>query len=102
MKGTAYASNLTDAEWHRIEPLIPPARPGGRPRSQGMRAVLDAIFYDMSHRDRGWRSLPDDLPPWQTVYYYYRHWQRDGTLERIQEVSWRERSREVGQAVEFE
>jgi putative transposase len=102
MKRTAYASDLTDAEWQRIETLIPPAKPGGRPRTHDMRAVLDAIFFYELHSDRGWRALPEDLPPWQTVYCYYHDWQCDGILELIRVARWRERSREVGQSVEFE
>jgi len=102
MKVLAYASDLTDAEWQRIEPLIPPAKPGGRPRSQDMRAVLDAICFYMVHKGCGWRALPDDLPAWQTAYYYYRCWQRDGTLDRIQGALRRASAREVGRAVESE
>jgi putative transposase len=102
MKVMAYASDLTDAEWQRIALFIPPARPGGRPRCQDMRAVLDAICFYMAHHGRGWRALPDDLPPWQTVYYYYRCWQRDGTLDRIQGALWRASACEVGRAVESE
>jgi putative transposase len=97
MKRTAYASDLTDAEWQRIETLIPPAKSGGRPRSQDMRAVLDAILFYVSHQGCGWRAVPADLPPWETVYYYYSCWQGDGTLELILGALWRVRTCEVGQ-----
>ena len=58
----AYPSDLTDAEWERLAPLIPPAKPGGRPRTVEMRAVLNGVRYVL----RGgipWRMLPRDLPP---------------------------------------
>ena len=102
MKVLAYPSDLTDAEWQRVEPLIPPARPGGRPRSQDMRAVLNAICFYMAHRSRGWRAIPADLPPWQTTYYYYHWWQRNGTLDRIEGALSHGSAREVGRAVESE
>src|SRR5262245_14275914 len=77
-----YPSDVTDAQWALLEPLIPEARPGGRPRKVDMRAVVNAIFY----RNRNgctWRALPHDLPPWKTVYNYFRWWQWDGTWDKI-------------------
>ena len=82
MKRKPYPTDLTDAEWAMIEPLIPQARPGGRPRSADMREVLNAIFYVL----RGgipWRMLPHDLPPWKTVYHYFRGWRMEGTWEEM-------------------
>ncbi len=89
MSKPVYPSDLSDAEWERIEPLIPPAKPGGRPRRGEMRAVLNGIRYVL----RGgipWRMLPRDLPPWPTVYYYFRRWQRDGTWQRLNDTLRRE------------
>jgi putative transposase len=63
MNRKAYSSDLTDAEWALLAPFIPPALPGGRPRSTEMREVLDAIFYIL----RGgcaWRLLPHEFPKW--------------------------------------
>src|SRR5438876_1208056 len=58
-----YASDLSDAEWAILEPLIPPAKPGGRPRSVNMRQILNGIFYVL--RSGGaWRLLPHDYPAW--------------------------------------
>jgi transposase len=70
-----YPSDLKDAEWQRIQPLLPPAKPVGKQREVDLRAVLDAIFY---RADNGikWRALPADFPCWQTVYTYYRLWVR--------------------------
>ena len=77
-----YASALTDEEWQRLAPLLPPEKPGGRPRKYSMRDVIDGIQYVL----RGgcaWRLMPHDLPHWQTVYQTFRAWRRDGTWIRI-------------------
>jgi putative transposase len=78
----AYPTDLTDAEWAILAPLIPPARPGGRPRRQNMRAMVNAMLYVL----RGgisWRMLPHDLPKCKTVYDYFWKWRRAGTWEEI-------------------
>jgi transposase len=78
----SYTSDLNDAEWQMIEPLLPPAKPVGSPREVELRAVLNAIFY---RADNGikWRAMPIDFPAWQTVYGYYRLWVRLGVWEQI-------------------
>lgn len=78
----AYASNLTQAQFDLIEPFIPPAKPGGRPREVEIWEVLNAIFYVLCEGCR-WRSLPGDFPNWQTVYTYFRNWRKDGTWVRM-------------------
>ena len=65
-----------------LEPLIPPAKPGGRPRSVEPREVLNGIRY-LLRSGGAWRLLPHEFPPWPTVYAYFRRWQADGTWERI-------------------
>jgi transposase len=77
-----YGSDLTDAEWQRIEPLLPQNKPVRRLREVDLRQVLDAIFY---REDNGvkWRNLPADFPAWQTVYGYFRLWVRLGVWETI-------------------
>ena len=83
MRRQPYPTDLTDAEWSILEPLIPPAKPGGRPRDVDMREILNAAFY--VHRETcSWRHLPPDFPPWQTVYCYVRRWRQDGTWETMQ------------------
>ena len=82
MKDEAYPSDLNDAEWEMLEPLIPKAKPGGRPRRTNMRAVLNAIFYIL-RSGCPWRMLPHDFPPWKTVYHYFRQWRIDGVWEQI-------------------
>lgn len=78
----AYPSDLTDAQWQLIGPLLPPAKPGGRPRTVDLREVLDALCY-LSRSGCAWRALPHDFPPWSTVYEYFRAWRQDGVLQRI-------------------
>ena len=77
-----YATDLTDGQWGLIAPLIPKAKPGGRPRKVSSRELVDAILYFL-RAGMAWRLLPHDLPPWQTVYYYLRRWQREGVWDRI-------------------
>jgi len=81
-RGLRYPSDLTDAEWALIEPMIPPAKHGGRRRSVDLREVLNGIFYVLSTGCQ-WNALPRDLPPKSTVYDYLDLWEWDGTLARI-------------------
>lgn len=76
-----YPSDLTDARWALLAPLIPAPRPGGRPARHGRRDVVDAIRY-VPRNGNAWRALPHDYPPWQTVYGSFRAWRLDGTWER--------------------
>jgi putative transposase len=85
MERKPYPSDLNDDEWQIIKPLIPPAKPGGRPRDTDMREVLNGIFYVL-RSGCAWRLLPHDLPPWQTVYHYFRQWKGDGTWERMNQT----------------
>ena len=78
----AYSSNLTQDQWELLEPLIPDAKPGGRPRAVEIGEILNAIFYVLCEGCR-WRSLPGDFPKWQTVYTYFRNWRLDGTWVSI-------------------
>lgn len=77
-----YPSDVTDAEWALIEPLIPPAKRGGGKRTVVMRAVVNRLMYALSTR-YPWRAIPKDLPPKSTVYGYFDLWTYDGTLDRI-------------------
>src|SRR5262245_7986757 len=82
MKAKPYPSDLTDAQWAVLEPLIPDAKPGGRPRKYPMRRILDALFYH-AREGGSWRALPHDFPPWKTVYNYFQAWSADGTWQRL-------------------
>ncbi len=80
-----YPSDLTDAEWRLVAPMIPPAKRGGRKRAVNLREVLNAIFYVLSTGCQ-WNALPRDLPPKSTVYDYLDLWDWDGTLARIHDA----------------
>ena len=77
-----YPSDLTDAEWALIKPLIPPAKRGGRKRQVDEREIVNAVMYILSTGCQ-WRALPKDLPPRSTVFDYFGRWQRRGTLDRM-------------------
>ena len=77
-----YPSDLTDDEWSLIEPLIPPAKRGGRRREVNVREVMNGVMYVLSTGCQ-WRAIPKDLPPRSTVFAYLDLWSYDGTLERI-------------------
>jgi transposase len=81
-RGQRYPSDLTDAEWALVEPMIPPAKRGGRRREVNVREVLNGIFYVLSTGCQ-WNAIPKDLPPKSTIYDYLDLWDWDGTLERI-------------------
>jgi putative transposase len=80
-----YPTDLTDAEWQIIEPLVPAVKSGGRPADHRWREIINAIFYVLRTGCQ-WRFLPHDLPPWKTVYTYFRTWRLDGTWERLHDT----------------
>lgn len=80
--GLRYPSDLTDAEWTLVEPLIPPAKRGGRKREVDVREVLNGLLYVLSTGCQ-WRAVPKDLPPKSTLFSYLDLWNWDGTLGRI-------------------
>jgi transposase len=77
-----YESDLTDAEWALVAPLIPPAKHGGAHRSVDVRKVVNGLMYILSTSCQ-WRAIPKDLPPRSTLHDYLDRWNCDGTLERI-------------------
>lgn len=77
-----YRTDLTDAQWKLIKPLIPPAKPGGRPREVVMREVLNTLFYQ-ARTGCQWELLPHDLLPKSTVWDYFKQWRDDGTWQRF-------------------
>src|SRR6266478_1005666 len=81
-RGLRYPSDLTDAEWALVEPLIPPAKRGGRRRTIDVREVLNAIFYVLS-TDCQWNALPRHLPPKSAVYDYLDLWDWDAATRSI-------------------
>lgn len=83
----AYATDLTDGQWANLEPLIPPAKHGGRPRTVDMREVVNTILY-LNRAGCQWDLLPHDLLPKSTVYDYFAQWRNDGTWQRLVDA-WR-------------
>jgi len=82
-KRTPYETDLTEAQWQLLEPLLPPPASEGRPIEIERREIVNAILYKLKGGCH-WRLLPPGtlwvLPKRQTVYYYYRKWRADGTL----------------------
>lgn len=82
MDRKAYPSDLTNAEWQMLQPLFPHESPIGHPRKVDFREILNGIFY-VQREGCGWRGLPHDFPPWQTVYNYFRFWRQLGLWQQI-------------------
>jgi putative transposase len=82
MSTKRYDSDLTDEQWAILEPLIPPAKPGGRPRRIDMREVVNGIFYLLKTGCQ-WRMLPKDFPHWRTIHDYFTKWRKQGVWERL-------------------
>src|SRR5215208_1433904 len=80
-----YPTDLTDAEWQLLAPLIPAPKPGGRPPIHDRRELVNAMAYWL-RAGCAWRLLPHDLPPWQTVYHYFRCWREQELWEQVHGV----------------
>jgi len=78
----AYPTDLTDAQWAILEPLVPPSKHGGRPRTVNMREVINTIMY-LNRAGCQWDMLPHDLLPKSTVYEYFAQWRDDGTWAKF-------------------
>lgn len=77
-----YPTDLNDTQWSKIRPYLPVEAQTGRPREHGWRRILNGIFYILQS-GCSWRMLPRELPPWKTVYHYFRLWRMNGTWERL-------------------
>jgi transposase len=81
-----YPSDLTDAQWLQLEPLLKGVRGdrhgGGRPRKYELRRIVDAMLYVVKTGCQ-WRQMPVNFPPWQSVYQQFRTWRDSGVWERI-------------------
>jgi transposase len=95
----SYPSDLTDAEWRILEPLVPPVEWGGRPAGHARREIVNAILYVLRTGCQ-WRYLPHDLPAWKTVYTYFRSWRVDGTWQIIHDRLRRKVRRAAGRQPE--
>jgi putative transposase len=90
-----YASDLTDSEWDLVRPLLPAEARTGRPRVHPLRTILNAIFYQV-RTGGAWRFLPQEWPPWRTIFHYFRKWRLDGTWERIHTTLRQQLRRQLG------
>lgn len=82
MRRKTYPTDLTNEQWAILKPHLTKPRGQGSPRRVNLREVVNALLY-LSRTGCQWRMLPHDLLPWQKVYYYFKQWRDDGTLERI-------------------
>jgi transposase len=80
-----YTHDLTDEEWAEVEPLIPPAKPGGNKRTVNIREIVNGLMYILGTGCQ-WRDIPKDLPPRSTIHDFLDLWSYDGTLEEIHHV----------------
>jgi len=80
-----YPTDLNDTQWSKIRPYLPAEAQTGRPREHGWRMILNGIYY-LLQSGCSWRMLPHDLPPWKTVYHYFRLWRMNGTWERLNKL----------------
>ena len=82
-----YPSDLTDAEWRKIEEVLPPAKGGrtGRPRKYPLREIWNAIFYQL-RTGCAWRYLPHDFPPYTDVWEHFWRWRENGMIERVHDA----------------
>jgi putative transposase len=80
-----YPTDLTDDEWSVLQPLIPPAKRGGRKREVDMREVVNGAMYLLGTGCQ-WRAIPKDLPPRSTIHWYHKRWEYDGTLRSIHHI----------------
>jgi putative transposase len=78
----AYPSDVTDDQWPLLEPLLPPAKRGGRPRTVNLREILNTILYQ-ARTGCQWDALPHDLVPKSTAFDYFQRWTDDGTWQKI-------------------
>src|SRR5258708_22634359 len=78
-------SDLNDTEWAILEPLVPPAKTGGHPRTTNMREVFNAIFYVLKTGCQ-WANLPGDFPRYSTVFDYYNEWRKNKIWQHFNEV----------------
>lgn len=78
----SYPSDLSDAEWGMLEPLLPPARRDVRPRKYALREIVNAIRY-VQRTGCSWRMLPHDFPPYRSVFYTFTRWRQQGVWEQV-------------------
>lgn len=80
-----YPSDLTDLQWALIERLLPPPAETGRPEEHPRRNIVDRILY-VAWAGGSWRQLPGDYPPWQTVYWHFARWEKEGVTQAVDDA----------------
>lgn len=80
-----YPTDMTDAQWEIIRPLLPPSPPIGTDREVDMRKIVNGIFY-LNRTGCQWRMLPKEYEHWNTTFGYYNRWRKDGTWQRIHDA----------------
>ncbi len=94
-KRQPYFTDLTDDEWHILEPLVPRVKRNGRPADHLRREIVNAILYILRTGCQ-WRALPHDFPAWKTVYTYFRNWRKDGSWKHIHDTLRKQLRRTIG------
>lgn len=94
MPRRASPTDLSDAQWALLEPLIPPPKPGGRPPKHPRRELVNAML-SVLRSGGAWRLLPHEFPPWQSVSHSVRLWRMDGSWDQVT-AALRERVRRTG------
>lgn len=89
MNRKSYPTDLTNEQWEIMVPYLPSGAGTGRPRSLSLREITNAVLY-IVRAGCAWRLLPHDFPAWQSVYYYFNKWKKDGIWERIHNTLFRE------------
>jgi len=80
-----YPSDLIDAQWALVDPLLSATKGGGCPEAHPRREIVNAILY-LVRTGCSWRQLPKEFPPWGTVYWHFRRWRADGSLDRLHDA----------------
>lgn len=80
-----YPSDLSDAEWEILKPLLPQPKGFGHPVEVDFREILNGIFY-VQRTGCQWEMMPHDLPPYSTVYGYFKKWQRKGVWQKMHDA----------------
>ena len=94
-KRKPYPSDLNDQEWAQLEALIPSVKSGGRPAKYPSREVVNGILYVL-RAGGSWRMLAHDLPPWESVYGYFRRWCQPGVWQHLHETLRTQWRHEIG------
>ncbi len=94
-----YPSDLSDAEWEVLRVLIPKPKGFGHPVEVDFREILNGIFY-VQRTGCQWEMLPHDLPPYSTVYFYFRRWHRKGVWQQMHDQIRAKLRRQLGREVD--